>query len=331
MVTTPINPFMGENFANGSETPEYSLTYKGIFNELLNKSIDIFEFKGLPETVNERFFKTALILTGNCALLKVNGNWYAVKGRKGAEPDEYYIPREYITANPVLGSANTPVQSNEVQVFNWTTTDELCQIISSGMKPLLDRTARTLADIYISIIVALKNSRLVNIFSAATDVEKQSLNRLIRDMRNGKDTFTALQDLKSKMTVNPVVDNSEVYRILQELVELYQFTLANFYHSIGINSNYNLKRAQVNNEEIMTNSYILIVSLYDTELQLKKAVEEFNTKSGLNVSVDYSEAWLKLRESQETPVGEKKKEDTQVQSTEEKPEETEEVESNEER
>lgn len=324
---TPINPFYSRALAKSSDTPNYSLTYEGIFNELLNKAVDIFEFKGLPETVNERYFKTALILTGNCALLNTKGNWYAVKGTKGAEPDEYYIPTEYITANPVLGSANTPVQSNELQVFNWTSTDELYQINSSGMLPLLDRTARTLTDIYISTIVALKNSRLVNIFSANTDAEKQSLNRLIRDMRDGKDSFTALQDLKSKMITNPVVDNSEIYRILQELVELYQFTLANFYHSIGINSNYNLKRAQINNEEIMTNSYILIVSLYDTELQLKRAVEEFNTKSGLNVSVDYSKAWLKLRESQETPIGEKKEEDSQIQSIED---EAEEVESNEE-
>lgn len=322
MVTTPINPFIGRELAMSSETPNYSLSYKGIFNELLNKAVDIFEFKGLPETVNERYFKTALILTGNCALLKTKGNWYAVKGTKGAEPDEYYIPTEYITANPVLGSANTPVQSTVLQIFNWTSTDELYQTNSSGMLPLLDRTARTLTDIYISIIVALKNSRLVNIFSANTDAEMQSLNRLIRDMRDGKDTFTAQQDFKSKMTTNPVVDNAEVYRIIQELVELYQFTLANFYHSIGINSNYNLKRAQINNEEIMTNSYILIVSLYDTELQLKRAIEEFNAKSGLSVSVDYSEAWLKLRESQEAPVGEKKeeKEDNQVQPIEEEAE-----------
>lgn len=130
-------------------------------------------------------------------------------------------------------------------------------------------------------------------------------------MRLGKDAYTALQSLTSKMQVNPVVDNTDLYRLIQEFVELEQFTLAQFYHSIAVNSNYNLKRAQINNEEIMTNSYILVVNLFDTEQQLKQKAKEFNSKSGLNISIDYSEAWKKLQEMEERPVGEKSDENSE--------------------
>lgn len=310
MVTSFLNPFT-DLYNKATSSPDYSVTYKGIFNELLNKCINIFEVKGLPETVNTRYFLTSLILTGDCALWKCKGEWVAVKGTRGAEPDGYYLPTEYVIANPIFGSGNVKINSNEIEVFFWTSTDELMYTSSNGMYPLLDRTARVLTDIHISIICALKNSRVTNIFTATTNAEKEALNRLITDMRLGKDAYTALQSLTSKMQVNPVVDNTDLYRLIQEFVELEQFTLAQFYHSIAVNSNYNLKRAQINNEEIMTNSYILVVNLFDTEQQLKQKAKEFNSKSGLNISIDYSEAWKKLQEMEERPVGEKSDENSE--------------------
>jgi hypothetical protein len=303
MVTSYLNPFT-ELYSKATSSPDYSITYKGIFNELLNKCINIFEVKGLPESVNTRYFLTSLILTGDCALWKCKGEWVAVKGTRGAEPDGYYLPTEYVIANPVFGSGNVKVNSDEIEVFFWSSTDELMYTASSGMYPLIDRTARVLTDIHISIICALKNSRVTNIFTATTNSEKEALNRLITDMKLGKDSYVALQQLASKMQVNPVIANTDLYRLIQEFVELEQFTLAQFYHSIAVNSNYNLKRAQINNEEIMTNSYILVVNLFDTEQQLKQKAEQFNSKSGLKISIDYSEAWKKLQEMESQPVGE---------------------------
>lgn len=303
MITNFINPFINI-YEKATETPDFNTTYKGIFNELLNKCIDIFEFKGFPETVNTRYFITSLLLTGDCCIYKKDNNWYAVKGTRGAEPNEYYLPTEYIIANPILGSDNIKISDENIQVFYWSSTDEILYINSCGIYPLLDRTARTLSDIYISTICALKNSRVVNIFTASTNSEKEALNRLITDMKQGKDSYTAIQSLTSKMQTNPVIENTEIYRILQEFVELQQFTLAQFYHAIAVNSNYNLKRAQINNEEIMTNSYILVVNLFDTEKTLKRCVDEFNKKSGLNVTFDYSDAWKKLQEIEENPMNE---------------------------
>lgn len=305
MNTAPINPLIKS--IEGSKIPSFDYIYKGYMMELTQKTISMFEFKELPETVNERYLKTSLILTGNIALWyptnivspKYPKGWYAVKGTIGAEPDPYYIGSKYTIANPILGSENIETTDKRVQVFYWSNLDEIFNPQTSGLYFLIDRTARILTEIYRSTIIALKNSRLVNIFSASNNNEKNSLNELLHDMREGKDVFTALQDFKSHMEVNPVVSETNVKDILQEFVELEQFHLAQFYHAIGVNSNYNLKRAQINNEEIMTNSYILVVSLADVLPSLQRACEEFNTKSGLNISVDYSSEWKKMRDMQE--------------------------------
>ncbi len=268
----------------------------------------MFEFKNLPETVNERYFKSSLILTGNCAIYYpkeilnpklAEQGWYAVKGNIGAEPNAYYIGSEYVIANPILGSENIKTTDERIEVFYWNSLDEVFNPLCSGLYFLIDRTARILTEIYRSTIIALKNSRVVNVFSASNNNEKTTLNKLITDMREGEDVFTTIQDFKAKMEVNPVLQDTNIKDILQEFVELEQFYLAQFYHAIGVNSNYNLKRAQINNEEIMTNSYILVVSLADVLPTLQRCCEELNAKSGLDISVDYSEEWKKMQEMQE--------------------------------
>ena len=305
-ITSPINPLV--NLEEGHKTPSFEYIYKGYFMELTSKTIRMFEFKNLPETVNERYFKSSLILTGNCALYYpkkilnpklAEQGWYAVKGTIGAEPNAYYIGSEYVIANPILGSENIETTDERIEVFYWNSLDEVFNPLCSGLYFLIDRTARILTEIYRSTIIALKNSRVVNIFSASNNNEKTTLNKLITDMREGKDVFTTIQDFKAKMEVNPVLQDTNIKDILQEFVELEQFYLAQFYHAIGVNSNYNLKRAQINNEEIMTNSYILIVSLADVLPTLQRCCEELNVKSGLNISVDYSEEWKKMQEMQE--------------------------------
>ena len=292
----------------GHKTPSFEYIYKGYFMELTSKTIRMFEFKNLPETVNERYFKSSLILTGNCALYYpkkilnpqlAEQGWYAVKGKIGAEPNAYYIGSEYVIANPILGSENIKTTDERIEVFYWNSLDEVFNPLCSGLYFLIDRTARILTEIYRSTVIALKNSRVVNIFSASNNNEKTTLNKLITDMREGEDVFTTIQDFKAKMEVNPVLQDTNIKDILQEFVELEQFYLAQFYHAIGVNSNYNLKRAQINNEEIMTNSYILVVSLADVLPTLQRCCEELNAKSGLSITVDYSPEWKKMQEMQE--------------------------------
>lgn len=304
-VSSPINPLLQLNA--GVDIPAFEYVYKGYFMDLTSKTVRMFKFDGLPETVNEGYLKTSIILTGNCALYYPKNivnkalapeGWYAVKGTLGAEPTAYYTGSEYVIANPILGSENIKLTDKRVQVFFWNTLNELFNPLTSGLYFLIDKTARVLAEIYRSTVIALKNSRVVNIFSASNSNEAKTLNKLLSAMRNGEDVFTAIQDFKAKMQVNPVLENAHIKDILQEFVELEQFTLAQFYHAIGVNSNYNLKRAQINNEEIMTNSYILIVSLADVLPTLQAACEEFNSKTGLSISVDYSPEWKEMQQQQ---------------------------------
>lgn len=298
-----------------SKCTDKDIFFNAYLQELSNKVTTMFEFENLPESVDENFFKLMLVLTGQCALYNVkewqttkgienwNGEkWVAVRGERSGEPNVYYIPRGYVIANPAIGSDTiTDTATNpDITIFYLTPFDE-CTMQGRGLSGLIMRTAHKLADIDISIRTAVKNSRIVAFWECDNDTQKKRLDESLTKMRNGEDVFAVKTGYESTMKINPYLSGANLPETIRELVELRQYILANFYHALGINSNYNLKRAQISNKEVETNDDILIVNTYEILSQLKRGCEDFNAKTGMAISVDYSPAWKQLRE-QQTPT-----------------------------
>lgn len=297
-----------------TNSADSNIFFNAYLQELSNKLTTMFEFENLPESVDENFFKLMLVLTGQCALYKTKEwqttkgvenwgkNWIAVRGERAGEPNVYYIPRGYVIANPAIGSdtiADTATNP-DITIFYLTPFDE-CTLQGSGMSGLIMRTAHKLADIDVSIRTAVKNSRVVAIWECDNDTQKNRLDETLKKMRNGEDVFAVKTGYESTMKINPYLSGANLPETIRELVELRQYILANFYHALGINSNYNLKRAQISNKEVETNDDILIVNTYEILSQLTRGCEEFNAKTGMSIKVDYSDAWKKLKE-QQTPT-----------------------------
>lgn len=298
-----------------SKTDIKGIIYSGYMQELTNKVTSMFDFEGLPETVSENFFKLALVLFGECAIIKDNGKYYAVKGQRSGKPNAYYIPQGYVYANPAINSRTfEDVKTDkDITIFYLTPFDETT-LSGSGMWALINRTARTLADIDVSINTAVKNSRVVAFCECDSDTIKTRLDEAFKKMRNGEDVFSVKSGFENEIKLNPFLTGANLPETIRELVELRQFVIANFYHALGINSNYNLKRAQISNEEIKTNDDILIINTYEIIKQLQAGCDELNAKTGLNVTVDYSEPWKILRE---TEINNEDTEDTETENNEE--------------
>lgn len=292
--------------------PEKDITLISYVQELSNKVTSMFEFTGLPESVNENFFKLNLILTGQCALYKtdkwqnttgienwVNDSWVAVHGQRSGEPNVYYIPKGYVIANPAIKSETIPDYKTNpnITIFYLTPFDE-CTTLGSGLYGLIMRTAHKLADIDVSIKTAVINSRVVALWEVDNDAQQSRVNETLRKMRQGEDVFAIKTGYESEIKINPYLQGANLPETIRELVELRQYILANFYHALGINSNYNLKRAQISNKEIETNDDVLIVNTAEIIKQLTECCKEFTAKTGIELSVDYSEAWKQLKETE---------------------------------
>lgn len=280
------------------------ITREFYFNTTLKQLIPIVtkmvDFKGLPDSVNQRYFKTMLFMTGYCALVKINNLWYATIGGRGGKPDPYYIPTVFTLANPVLGSETISLENSKISMFYLTSIDELTSYggMGGGLSGLIVRTSTLISNIDFSIDTAVKKSRVVSIVTCDNNTTKNRIDDIIKRIMNGEDVFTVNQDFTEDIKINPYLQGANIPEIIQQLVELRQFILAQFYHCLGVNSNYNLKRAQISNEEIKTNDDLLIVNTADIIAELQECCKLCNAKTGLNISVDYSEEWKKLQRSE---------------------------------
>lgn len=276
----------------------FDYLYTGELQNLINISTSMIKVNGLPETVNEEYFKTMMFTTGNCAIAKVDNEWYAVKATRGGKPNEYYIPTEYVFANPELGSKIFTIADNNIAMFYLTPFDEITQY-GNGIFTNINRVAHILANIDVSIDSAVKKSRVVALVSCDNETTRKAIDHIIKNIIKGEDSFTVNQDYSEDLKVNPFLQGADIPQIIQQLTELRQYVLSQFYHSLGVNSNYNLKRAQISNDEIQTNDDLLIINTAPIMQELQKCVKICNEKTGLNISIEFSEEWKKLKEKEE--------------------------------
>ena len=144
--------------------------FKYYFKTLVNKVGSLIDIKNLPENIDEEFLKEQLILTGKICFTQFNNHVYALNGNVGGEPNCYYLPTEFVIANPVLGSKNIKIRhedgSNKVDglegiLVGLTSADKNMETaITGGLYDLIYQTAGLLADNIVSLNCAQINARV---------------------------------------------------------------------------------------------------------------------------------------------------------------------------
>lgn len=275
---------------------DFRQNYDFFFRWLLNKVASCFVINGLPDTINQTYLKTELILSGMCCITDFNGKLYACAGDLGGVPDEYYIPTVFVIANPVLGSKQvnrTGENKNGVVIFN-TATDQLySETFAAGLEQLINQTATLLADNIISINCNQINSRIATFFTADSEAEALSGEIILKDMYAGKPFKILRSDLVEKINVNPVATASTSSNIT-ELVELHNYIVSNFMQSIGIKSNNLRKRERLITDEINTQNDYLELSVLEILASWKKGFDEVNEKYGTEITVSLNPAIIDL-------------------------------------
>lgn len=280
----------------------------------------MFDFKGLPETVNEEFLQRELITNGAVGFAEFNGDLYSLRGNYGGEPDEYYLPTEFIISNPVLGSKTINIGENGVVMFG-STSDRFAPYIRDGIAGkgkkkgtlwgvrgsvlynYIYRTAQILYDIDISAISVLKTSRVSYFVSVKDDQKKAAAELALERLFNGELSTVFESDILDSIKFDFAPQSQSAAALMRELAEKYQFYLAEFYHAIGVNSNYNLKRERLNTAEVQLNDEPLLINIADMLECRQRAAEEINKMFGTSITVELSEEWRRDREQADDSGG----------------------------
>ena len=239
-------------------------------------------------SINWDYAKMNLILDGQICITDFDGKLYACIGNRGGEPNEYYVPTQFLIANPVLGSKEVMIGETGVVIYNtkidhfvWTGESD---VFSAGLYDLIEQTATLLADNIISINCSQINARITVFFDADSESEAAAGELVLKRMYAGKPYAVLRGDLIEKIRINPI-NNSSAGQNITELVELHNYIVANFFQSIGIKSNNIMKKERLIRDEIESQDDFLQVSILEILSSWQAGLDEVNELYGTSFKV----------------------------------------------
>lgn len=283
-------------------------SYKGItnvqhnfniyFDMLTNKCCNLFEWEGLPETVDERALNLNLILKGKVCWTKFGDKLYALDGNIGGEPNAYYLPQDFIITNPILGSKQVKVRqrdgSSSIEgldgiLMGNSDVDLMSDRVNfGGLYGLIYQTAGLLADNISSLNVSQINGRVSQIWTADNDAMAKTAEVILKEVYDGRPYKVVSQDIIDKVGVLPAAQTGQTNTLLN-LIEAHQYILAQFYNEIGIGANWNMKRERVNTAETELMEDSLDVNIFNMLKNREEAVKQINELFGTSISVKFND------------------------------------------
>lgn len=260
-----------------------SLNLLNYIENMFNRSLMMFDYQGLPDTIPFIELEKVLQYNGYGIIYPYNDNLYISWGTLGGEPDIYGKPTKAIVTNSVIGSKEF-------------TLDKDCMVISNdlnyqGLLPIYNKYCTQLMENDITMIQVNINKRISNIITANDDNTFESARTFLNKITDGENGIIMDSKLYDSLKVFNNSNNSEVK--LQDLIEYQQYVKASLYNEIGLNSNYNMKRERLISGEIEQNADILY-PLVDNMLYCREqASQKLKQLFDIDVTVKLNSTWNK--------------------------------------
>lgn len=270
---------------------------------MLDRTNQMFTWEGLPDTIPVDILELYLQINGHVCMTEVNGSLYALPGGLGGAPDPYYRPTLYVTANPGLGYSASLKILNHLDPFGKQDNQGKCVLIKNdtnyrGLFYLFSRYATQMAENDVSIRCAQINSRQQTLIAASTDPAIASANAYLDNVEKGK--IVAVADQAFLDGIKPTNVSTMASNSIIQLIELQQYLKASWYNEIGLNTNFNMKREYLSEEEIRASTDILLPLVDDMLRCRQDAVTVINSTYGMNISVDKNSAWANKQDEVST-------------------------------
>ena len=197
-----------------------------IINEvkyMLNRTIKMFKYKNLPETIPQKDLEIILQTRGYVTITKVNDKLYAFDSTLGGIPQEYYLPTDSIVANPYLKYFKTlKIDKDCVVVLN----DNLYQ----GLVPIHNKYAIMLVESEISWLYAIFNSRIPQLIEADNDVAKDSAKAFFDKIYKGEEfgIIGSKSLLENGLKAFPFYQENHI----TELIEAIQYIKGSWFNKV---------------------------------------------------------------------------------------------------
>lgn len=261
-------------------------------NNQLNKSLTMFEWSNLPDTIPQVELEKMLQINGYAVIAEYQGKLYAFQaGFSGQDP--YKQPTKAIVNNPALKNNTTYTIGEDCIVIK---NDDMKQ----GLNGIYDYYGQRLIENQITMLMTDYNLRMPFTISSSDDQTTQSAKMYLKKIIDGSLGVIGEQKLFKALSVTPT--NSKQTATFADLYGYQQFIIAQLNNTIGLATNNNMKRERLTTNEIEVNknaSYPLVDNMLKNRQQAVDAINEmFNT----DISVEYSSIWRGINDNSDNTI-----------------------------
>lgn len=261
-------------------------------NNQLNKSLTMFEWSNLPDTIPAVELEKMLQINGYAVIAEYQGKLYAFQaGFSGQDP--YNQPTKAIVNNPALKNNTTYTIGEDCIVIK---NDDMKQ----GLNGIYEYYGQRLIENQITMLMNDYNLRMPFTISSSDDQTTQSAKMYLKKIIDGSLGVIGEQKLFKALSVTPT--NSKQTATFADLYGYQQFIIAQLNNTIGLATNNNMKRERLTTNEIEVNknaSYPLVDNMLKNRQQ---AVDAINKMFDADISVEYSSIWRGINDNSDNSI-----------------------------
>lgn len=250
-------------------------------NYVLAKTLSMFNYKGLPDTIPERELERLLQETGAAFIYQWGDDLIAFKCSYGGVVDEYNQPTKVTITNHRTKKVKTVDIDDGVLIMN----DDY----QLGLLPMIEKYNTFIQENEISMIMNNYLKRMQMVFVASDDRTKESAKQYFNKLINGELSVIGQSKLLEDLEITGSSDGNA--HSLKDLMELNQYLKASLNNEIGIIANETVKKERLITAEIDENKHKAYPFITNMFVNRKKAIETINNKFNLNASVEFGSIW----------------------------------------
>ena len=270
---------------------------KYYFRYLLDRTMMMFEYKNLPSTIDQHVLERYLQVNGVACITRANDeNLYVFNGSWGGPQDVYYRPTKFIISNPHVSQLTDGTGrqfTKECTIFGSEKHDGVLlrnDTEWASLTPIIARYAVLMCENCITVRSASIMLRCLALLSSSSDKEYKSALAYLAKLEAGELGVISSSSFSEGVKMQSPPSNNGSY--LTQFIELQQYLKGSFFNELGLRANYNMKREAIGEGESSLDADS-ILPLCDNMLKCRREdICEVNNLFGLDISVDFSSAWL---------------------------------------
>ena len=295
MNTSDLYNFIVEKCGKGAEKLKTAVVLRDI---AINTLATMFKWDGLPEKCLPEFAEQFNIIGGNFALWEYDGP----AGEFEKPGDLIFTPGGYADRPTVYGFGSRFI-ANTLNGYVKTLTPGIDCVICHNNSlyapdmPLILSAVDLLTESFTSLRTNVIYSRLKPVFRVSNDTEKAAVENAFKSIRDDLDPIqitskNVLADIEGEDPIK-VLDITDVNNAdkIQYIVKAIDDIMRWIYTLYGQAIQGNGKLAQQSVDEVEGSTSTSFILPNDRLKMRRRFCDEANTLFGLNLAVDFSEAW----------------------------------------